>query len=375
MSAPLPPGPLLPRIARLALATLPLSAAVLRRGPPALLNLSKAVLRSLLAGFWLQSLPFGHTVGSISAEGAAADSSGSGRLLLTSLPQLAVMLWPLLLYTLLRLITSRVGLRASQDRRQPSSPSSETQRRRRRAEVPCPPQQPQQSSDLIREHYDGAGASGGLRIALGVLCAAAVAHCLVAVAALSCGALGVEVPGCLLIHTAVQWHSLLLLQAVMEAAVALMRSNKESSAPDLPAAVHALLGIGSAWLALRLALTAAALAFAAVKPGWDILPEIMQLSPPAAVTDGYGPLGTLLVLLQPLLPPGYGPGADLRVAAAGGILAVALHWVVLRAALVTAQWGLLSMSGPKLQEIRGTLHSLWQGVTAVLLRLMTLGIR
>ncbi|GLC54417.1 hypothetical protein PLESTB_000861400 [Pleodorina starrii] len=355
MSAPLPPG----LVSRLVLATLPLSAAVLRRGPPALLTLSKAVLRPLLAGIWPQQLPFGRTVRRVSAEGAAADSSGSDRQLLTSLPQLAVMLWPLLLYVLLHRATSRVCLRSSQGRRQPSSPSSGPLRRRRRAEVPCPLQQPQQSSDLICEHYDGAGASGGLRIALGVLRAAAVAHCLVVVAALTCGALGVEAPGCLLIHTAVQWHSLLLLQAVLVAAMALMRPNKgasraalaaaPSTAPDLPTAVHALLGIGSAWLALRLALTATALAFAAVKPGWDIVPKTMQLSPPAAVTDGYGPLGALL---QPLLPPGYGPGADLRVAAAGGILAVALHWVVLRAALAAALWGLLSTSGPKVQEVQ-----------------------
>ncbi|GLC54424.1 hypothetical protein PLESTB_000862200 [Pleodorina starrii] len=343
MSAPLLPG----LVSRLVLATLPLSAAILRRGPPALLTLSKAVLRPLLAGIWPEPLPFGRTVGSVSAERAAADSSGSDPpLLLTSLPQLAVMLWPLLLYALLQRATSRVGLRASQDRRQPSSPSSGPQRRRRRAEVPCPLQQQQQSSDLI----NGAGASGGLRIVLlRVLRAAAVAHCLVAVAALSCGALVIEVPGCLLIHTAVQWHSLLLLQAVLVAAMALMRPNKDSTAPNLPTAVHLLLGTGSAWLALRLALTAATLAFAAVKPGWDILPEIMQLSPPAAVTGGDGPLGALL---QPLLPPGYGPGADLRVAATGGILAVALHWVVLRAALAAALWGLLSTSGPKFQKIR-----------------------
>ncbi|GLC43109.1 hypothetical protein PLESTB_000862300 [Pleodorina starrii] len=362
---------LLPRIARLALATLPLSAAILRRGPPALLTLSKAVLRPLLAGIWPQPLPFGRTVRSINAEGAAADSSGSDRLLLTSLSQLAVMLWPLLLYALLRRIKpcgpERQVADHDQDQDHPSGRPVRPQHQRRAndGEKPQPPRQEgfPFTGDAAGQRVQSSGAtgSGGLRIVLlRVLRAAAVAHCLVAVAALSCGALVIDVPGCLLIHTAVQWHSLLLLQAVLVAAMALMRPNKESTAPDLSAAVHLLLGIGSAWLALRLALTAAALAFDAVKPGWDILSKIMQLSPPAAVTDGDGPLGALL---QPLLPPGYGPGADLRVAATGGILAVALHWVVLRAVLAAAQWGLLSTSSPKFQKIRlaQTVSSLLRG--------------
>jgi hypothetical protein len=215
-------------VARLALATLPLAAAVLHSTPAATPAVTRAafeaLLRRLTPGRWKR-----HQRGFLGTDQAAAAARQQEltdrRLLLSALSQLAMVMWPLVLLALVSALDRRQSEQQKREeagRRRAGSRATvqvQQQRSQRQQRQQQQQQQAQQQRGSVEKERATGAAGGGFRYSLLVLRAAAVAQAVAAVSALLCGALQGASPGCRLAHAAVQCHSLLLLQAVMMAAL------------------------------------------------------------------------------------------------------------------------------------------------------------